>query len=353
MEMKQYIAAATIVAVTASAVATPVQAATYKISKGKLVNAKTGKVVTKTTVFKNKLYQKGVLAKGTVLYKNKLYVKGVVAKGFKLYKETLYKNGKVHKGIKEYKNQLYVDGVAHPLEYTFVYKGVLHQGAGLYPGEKIHDGVLYKGGYPYTGVYANNTYYVDGKKTFDGLIEESQVMVEYTSDTSAVVHIASFPTTIKFDSPLTKVTTQGASGSYKFIPQNEHLGKFEFTFNNIQSSSSFSVTIDTLYYGVGRDSLKFDNKTFSFKPLLQLKANIDFLALYNDLEKLKNLKNNDNAKWFVTEHDALNSRATKYEQLFGNYGSVASNNPSLYYAAHYLYTQFTQLKDAADKTYIQ
>lgn len=348
--MKQYIAAATIVAVTASAVATPVQAVTYKISKGKLVNAKTGKIVTKTTVFKNKLYQKGVLAKGTVLYKKKLYVKGVLAKEFKLYKDTLYENGKVHKGVKPYKNQLYVDGVAHPLEYTFVYDGVLHLGAGLYQGEKIHDGILYKNGYPYTGVYTNNTYYVDGKKTFDGVINDAQVSVEYKSDTSAVVHISGLPATIKFDSPLTKITP---TNSYRFIPQSGHLGELEFTFNNLQSSSAFSVTIDTLYYGVGRESLTFNNKTFSFKPLLQLKAHSDFAALYNDLEKLKNLKNNDNAKWFVTEHDAINSRATKYDQLFGNNGSTASTNPSLYYAAHYLYTQFAQLKDAADKTYIQ
>lgn len=351
--MKKYIATAAIVAMAASTLATPAQAATYKIVKGKLVNAKTGKVVTKTTVFKNKLYQKGKLAKGTVLYKKKLYVKGALAKGFKLYKGTLYEKGKVHKGIKVYKDQLYVDSVAHPLQYIFVYEGVLHQGVGLYVGEKIHNDVLYKDGYPYTGVYTNNTYYVDGKKTFNGAIEDSKVMVEYTSDTSAVVHISSFPTTIKFDSPLTKVTTQGATSSYQFIPESNNLGKFEFTFNNIQSSSSFSVSIDTLYYGVGRNALQFNNKTFSFKPLLQLKANSDFNALYNDLEKLKNLSNSENEKWFVTEHDALNSRAAKYEQLFGNNGSTASSNPSLYYAAHYLYEKFNTLKNKYDKDYIQ
>lgn len=350
--MKTFIASAAIVAVATSTITTPVQAATYKVVKGKLVNAKTGKVVTKTTVFKKKLYQKGTLAKGTVLYKKQLYVNGVIAKGFKLYKGTLYEKGKVHKGIKTFKEQLYVDGKPHPLEYVFVYQNVLHNGEQLYMGMKEFNGKLYKDGYVYTGVADNNAYYVDGSKVFEGRIDQAQITVQYTSDTSAIVRIGKFPTTIKFDSPLTKVATQGASSSYQFHEGKNHLGEFEFTFTGIQSSSSFSVTIDTLYYGVGRGALNFNNKTFSFRPLLQLKSNSDFNALYNDLEKLKNM-NKDNAKWFTTEHDALNARALKYEQLFGNNGTAAINNESVYYAAHYLYNEFAQLKSTYDKQYFQ
>lgn len=61
-------------------------AASYKISKGKLVNSKTGKVFTSTLVYKNTLYVKGKRSTTTTLFKNTLYVKGKVKKGIVQYK---------------------------------------------------------------------------------------------------------------------------------------------------------------------------------------------------------------------------------------------------------------------------
>lgn len=351
--MKTFIASAAIVAVATSTITTSVQAATYKVVKGKLVNAKTGKVVTKTTVFKKKLYQKGTLAKGTVLYKKQLYVNGVIAKGFKLYKGTLYEKGKVHKGIKTFKEQLYVDGKPHPSTYVFVYNNVLHHGEGLYEGIVDYKGLRYQNGYVYTGIGENNTYYVEGKKVFDGVINDADVTLQYVGETSAVVRIKDVPLDIKLEDPHTNISMQGGVATRKIIKTSTNLGTLEFTFTNLASSSSFSVTIDRLYYGVGRGTLEFKNKTFSFKPLLQLKANADFNTLYSDVEKLKNMSNKENEKWFTTEHDALNTRTSKYEQLFGNNGSMATANPSVYYAAHYLYNEFAQLKSTYDKQYFQ
>lgn len=93
-------------------------ASKYKVSNGKLVNAKTGKVVKGYVVFKSKLYYNGKLKKG---YKTvgsgktiKLYYNGSLKKGYKTAnnKKLLFFNGSLKKGYKTAGEgeRLYKDG---------------------------------------------------------------------------------------------------------------------------------------------------------------------------------------------------------------------------------------------------
>ncbi|AMW98110.1 hypothetical protein [Rummeliibacillus stabekisii] len=93
-------------------------ASKYKVSKGKLVNAKTGKVVKGYVVYNSKLYYNGKLKTG---YKTvgtgksiKLYYNGSLKKGYKTVKENklLFYNGSLKKGYKTAGNgeRLYKDG---------------------------------------------------------------------------------------------------------------------------------------------------------------------------------------------------------------------------------------------------
>lgn len=81
-------------------------ASKYKVSHGKLVNAKTGKVVKGYVVFKSKLYHNGKLRQG---YKTvgtgksiKLYFNGSLKKGYKTARNNklLFQNGSLKKGWK-------------------------------------------------------------------------------------------------------------------------------------------------------------------------------------------------------------------------------------------------------------
>ncbi|GEL04678.1 hypothetical protein [Rummeliibacillus stabekisii] len=93
-------------------------ASKYKVSNGKLVNAKTGKVVKGYVVFKSKLYYNGKLKKG---YKTvgsgktiKLYYNGKLKEGYKTARNNklLFFNGSLKKGYKTAGNgeRLYKDG---------------------------------------------------------------------------------------------------------------------------------------------------------------------------------------------------------------------------------------------------
>lgn len=93
-------------------------ASKYKVSKGKLVNAKTGKIVKGYVVYNSKLYYNGKLKTG---YKTvgtgksiKLYYNGSLKKGYKTAKENklLFYNGSLKKGYKTAGNgeRLYKDG---------------------------------------------------------------------------------------------------------------------------------------------------------------------------------------------------------------------------------------------------
>ncbi|MGG0658081.1 immunoglobulin-like domain-containing protein [Rummeliibacillus pycnus] len=65
----------------------------YQVKENKLVNPKTGKTVTKTVVYKGKLYKKGIVYKKKTVYKGNLYQNGKLAKGTKIYKKKMYING--------------------------------------------------------------------------------------------------------------------------------------------------------------------------------------------------------------------------------------------------------------------
>lgn len=58
-------------------------ATAYKVKSGKLVVAKSNKVVKGSKVYKNVLYVNGKKATGTKVFSNKLYVKGKLATGYK------------------------------------------------------------------------------------------------------------------------------------------------------------------------------------------------------------------------------------------------------------------------------
>lgn len=183
-------------------------ASKYKVSNGKLVNAKTGKVVKGYVVFKSKLYYNGKLKKG---YKTvgsgktiKLYYNGSLKKGYKTarnskllffngslkkgYKsagsgERLYKDGFLAKGYEVYgdvdKNpKLYYNGylksgykTANNATLLF-YNGELKkgyktakEGTVLYKDGRLNEGLVELSGVLYDGSKQN-----EGKKLFEGTL---------------------------------------------------------------------------------------------------------------------------------------------------------------------------------------
>ncbi|MEB6112886.1 hypothetical protein MXM64_07535 [Kurthia gibsonii] len=144
--------------VTSAVVTTDASAASkYKIKSGKLVYAKSGKVV-----------------KGYVTYKSTVYKNGSKLTGLK--GKTYYKAGKKATGT--YKGAYYVKGVKKVTTGTYnkayYVKGVKKVSTGLYASKYYKDGKLatgtYKGAYYVkglkkvtTGTY-NGAYYVKGKK---------------------------------------------------------------------------------------------------------------------------------------------------------------------------------------------
>lgn len=101
----------------------------YKIKNNLLINTKTNKVVTKTTVYNNVLYKKGKVAKGKVLYKNVLYVNGKVKSGITFYNKKFYKSGRVV-----------------PNTTIFTYNERLYKGQKLYSGLYKYKGLWYDNG---------------------------------------------------------------------------------------------------------------------------------------------------------------------------------------------------------------
>lgn len=81
---------------------------TYKVLHGKLVNAKTKKVVKNYKVYNKKLYYNGNLKKGYKDYSKKLYYNGSLKKGYKTFSSKLYKNGLLFTGT--YKSIYYKSG---------------------------------------------------------------------------------------------------------------------------------------------------------------------------------------------------------------------------------------------------
>ena len=144
MGNNKMIKTAAAVALGASVVATAVApgaasaATTYKLKSGKLVNAKTGKVV-----------------KGYKVYKSTLYKDGKKAKGYVTSGKVLYKDGKKHTGLRSAK--YYKAGKLA----TGTFKGVYYKTGKKFTGLK--SGVYYKAGVKGTGSY-KSVYYKNGKK---------------------------------------------------------------------------------------------------------------------------------------------------------------------------------------------
>lgn len=115
-------------------------ASKYKVSNGKLLNAKTGKAVKGYVVYKSKLYYNGKVKKG---YKTvgtgksiKLYYNGTLKKGYKTARDNklLFFNGKLKKGYKT------------ALSGEYLYKnGFLNKGYKVY-GDVDKSPVLYYNG---------------------------------------------------------------------------------------------------------------------------------------------------------------------------------------------------------------
>ncbi|MGG0657733.1 immunoglobulin-like domain-containing protein [Rummeliibacillus pycnus] len=114
---------------------------TYKVSKGKLVDAKTKKAVKGYKSYKSVLYKDGKAYTGT--YKGKYYKSGKLFTG--LVSKTYYKNG---------------------VKATATYKGVYYKAGKAFTGTTSY-GNYYKDGVRFTGKTSNGTYYKDGKK-FNG-----------------------------------------------------------------------------------------------------------------------------------------------------------------------------------------
>ncbi|WP_010302306.1 hypothetical protein [Kurthia senegalensis] len=144
MGNNKMIKTAAAVALGASVVATAVApgaasaATTYKLKSGKLVNAKTGKVV-----------------KGYKVYKSTLYKDGKKAKGYVTFNKVLYKDGKKFTGLRSAK--YYKAGKLA----TGTFKGVYYKTGKKFTGLK--SGVYYKAGVKGTGLY-KSVYYKNGKK---------------------------------------------------------------------------------------------------------------------------------------------------------------------------------------------
>lgn len=159
-------------------VAAPAQAASYKISKGKLVNAKTGKVVKGTVVYKKKLYKNGVLKKGTTLYKKMLYV-----------------DGKIKSGIVQYKGIFYKKGVKVAAGKKFVYKNKLYVGQKLSTGYVKYNNpefgqMLYYNGKAFTGIY-KSVPYDEGYGLVGDNLNENQGLL-YKPDGTQIVYSFNF-----------------------------------------------------------------------------------------------------------------------------------------------------------------
>ncbi|WP_010286903.1 immunoglobulin-like domain-containing protein [Kurthia massiliensis] len=153
MANAKFVKTAAAVALGTSVVATAVApsasaATTYKIKSGKLVNAKTGKVVKGFKTFKKVLYKNGKKYTGT--RSGKYYKKGVLSTG--TYKGVKYQKGLKFTGISKADGKFYKNGVV---------------GTGTYKGVK------YKKGVEFTGVSTNGKYYEDGV-LFTGVKEDKK-----------------------------------------------------------------------------------------------------------------------------------------------------------------------------------
>lgn len=154
MHQQKFIAILCAVAVT-SAVQADVQAASYQLKNGVLIDKKTKKVVKGYVLYKERLYYNGKLNKGYVVYKNKLYKNSKKNVGYAIVgignDMRLYYNTKLKKGTKKARNNtlLFKDGV--------LLKGIRQTKDFKY---------IYRDGFLISGVYQTNDkryLYINGK----------------------------------------------------------------------------------------------------------------------------------------------------------------------------------------------
>lgn len=237
-----------------------VSAASYKISKGKLVNSKTGKVVTSTVVYKNTLYVKGKRSTTTTLFKNTLYVKGKVKKGIVQYKGKFYKSGKLAS-----KNT------------AFVYKEKLYKGQKLYAGfKKFFDPeferqLLFKNGKHFTGVY-KNTIHEDGAdlEQYNGNLPRYNNSTIFEADGTSMTYYFIRPTYEGASFNVNDVTISGGAkieSVQKSVEQTQDLNIYAIKITNIEKNTKYDLKIN--HVKVGKlGSINFSGSIYSYDSKL-------------------------------------------------------------------------------------
>ncbi|WP_397537220.1 Ig-like domain-containing protein [Rummeliibacillus pycnus] len=146
---------------------------TYKVSNGKLVNAKTKKAIKGYKSYKSVLYKDG--KKFTGLYSNRYYKNGVKATG--TYKNTYYVKGVKKVTTGTYAGAYYVNGVKKVTTGTYAgayyVNGVKKVTTGTYNNAYYVKGVKKVT----TGTY-NKAYYVKGKKAVATGLYQSKYYVD-------------------------------------------------------------------------------------------------------------------------------------------------------------------------------
>lgn len=181
MANAKFVKTAAAVALGTSVVATAVApsasaATTYKIKSGKLVNAKTGKVVKGFKTYKKVLYKNGKKYTGT--RSGKYYKKGVLSTG--TYKGVKYQKGLKFTGISKANGKFYKNGVVG----TGTYKGVKYKKGVEFTGVSTN-GKYYENGVVATGTkLVDGTLYTDGVKDTKTQVFEDTLFVEGTQATA-------------------------------------------------------------------------------------------------------------------------------------------------------------------------
>lgn len=308
-------------AVTLSAVAPSVSASaatTYKVKSGKLLHAKTGKVVTKTIVYKKQLYKNGKLAKGKILHKNVLYV-----------------NGKIDSDVVPYKNKFYKKGKLIGKNVYFLYKDKLYVNNKIAKGEKLYKvygmDYYYKNGVLSNGTYKNN-YYRYGELFFSGKVAKPYDMadnnVTYSTDGSTVTyrHRPYYSLNMQVNKSKVVVSPKATVKSAKVVD-----GGIEVTLSNVKKNTIYDLKIKDMK--VEGYPLTFSTK-FSGLPDGVKKYNFTELnAAYNTY---KNAEPAELKKFLQsTEGKALEKQFAKGETYFNSFNFNQLTPAQLaYYSVH-------------------
>lgn len=217
--------------------------ASYKLSKGKLVYAKSGKTVKGKVVYKKKLYNNGKLAKGTILHKSTLYV-----------------NGKIKSGIVKYKEKFYSKGKAVSNTKVFTYKDKLYKGNELYKGFKKYNDTLFKDGKPFYGIY-KNVLYVEGYAEIDSL-EGARTVYSQDGTSITIIFNPEVDKSLTIN-PADISVTDGATIKSAKAESRGGLNYLVIQVENVQMNHSYDISVNNLGFG----NYGTLNLTGSFKSL--------------------------------------------------------------------------------------